>query len=126
MCLTPVHTGGMANVVAITNFDIVMAAGSVTYSPVWFSTGHWESDSLTEIHGPNPDGVVMISAPVIAQFFIQGHTTIDVSGNVFLEFVSGKGRPNEFAGYNMVFGIISDEPALECFNRLTKTMQKFF
>jgi len=39
---------------------------------------------------PDPDEGIMIITPVLAQFFIQSHTAISVSGNCFLEFDSAK------------------------------------
>ena len=114
ICLEPQHPDGMAHVVHISNFNIKIFAGStatndfVEYNPVWFSTGGWEHDALTSVsEQPDPADIIMISTPVIAQFFIQGHTTINVSGNCFLEFDSMKEiQAPVFVGYDMQFGVI--------------------
>jgi hypothetical protein len=114
ICLEPSHPGGMAHVVHISNFNIKMYAGSaatgdyVEYNPVWFSTGGWTSDSLTAVsEQPDPADIIMISTPVIAQFFIQSHIQINVSGNCFLEFDSAKeARAPVFVGYDMQFAVV--------------------
>lgn len=114
MCLEPFHPGGMAHVVHISNFNIKIFAGTsgtanyVEYNPVWFSTGGWNHDSLTSVsEQPDPADIIMISTPVIAQFFIQSHTSISVSGNCFLEFDSNKeAKAPVFVGYGMQFGVV--------------------
>ena len=114
MCLKPFHPGGMAHVVHISNFNIKIFAGTsgtanyVEYNPVWFSTGGWNHDSLTSVsEQPDPADIIMISTPVIAQFFIQSHTSISVSGNCFLEFDSNKeAKAPVFVGYGMQFGVV--------------------
>lgn len=116
ICLQPQHPGNLAHVVHISNFNIKISAGSTTardyveYNPVWFSTGGWQSDSLTSVSKQaDPSDIIMISTPVIAQFFIQSHTQINVSGNCFLEFDSTKeAKAPVFVGYDMQFGIVSD------------------
>ena len=114
ICLEPFHPGGMAHVVHISNFNIKMFAGTVgsptyvEYNPVWFSTGGWNHDSLTSVsEQPDPADIIMISTPVIAQFFIQSHTSISLSGNCFLEFDSNKdAKAPVFVGFDMTFGVV--------------------
>jgi len=133
ICLEPTHGGSMAHVVHISNFNVKIYAGSaatndyVEYNPVWFSTNGWESNSITDVkEEPDPDDVIMISTPVIAQFFIQGHTTIKLSGNCFLEFDSAKeARAPVVAAYNMEFGVI-DIVEEGCMTALIRRIRSMF
>lgn len=133
LCLEPTHGGSMAHVVHISNFNLKIYAGSATtndyveYNPVWFSTNGWASNSITDVkEKPDPEDVIMISTPVIAQFFIQGHTTIKLSGNCFLEFDSTKeAQAPVIAAYDMEFGV--EMGAGEgCFVALMRKMRSFF
>jgi len=132
LCLEPTHGGSMAHVVHISNFNLKVYAGSATtndyveYNPVWFSTNGWASNSITDVkEKPDPEDVIMISTPVIAQFFIQGHTTIKLSGNCFLEFDSTKeARAPAVAAYDMEFGVINivEEGCLGALMRRIRSM----
>jgi len=133
ICLEPQHPGGMAHVVHISNFNIKIFGGSaatndyVEYNPVWFSTGGWNHDALTSVsEQPDPSDIIMISTPVIAQFFIKGHTTINVSGNCFLEFDTAKGNElSTFVSYDIQFSIVAVEEA-GCFQKLVKRLRTLF
>ena len=133
VCLEPTHEGNMAHVVHISNFNLKIFAGSlgngnyVEYNPVWFSTGGWDHDSLTSVsEQADPADVIMISTPVIAQFFIQGHTTISVSGNCFFEFDSAKeARAPVFVDYDMQFDVI-DIVEVACLDALLKRIRTMF
>jgi len=133
ICLEPTHVGSMTHVVHISNFNIKVYAGSdvtnnyVEYNPVWFGTGGWNSNSLTDVREKSEsDNVIMISTPVIAQFFIQGHTTIKLSGNCFLEFNSGKEvRAPVITAYDMEFGVAMNAE-VGCFEGLMRKIKTFF
>jgi len=88
LCLLP--TGGLPSVVHISNFNLQLSAGTVTYEPVQFGSATWEEDVLTVVTVDASGDIVMITTPVVAQFYIQAHTSIQASGNCFLEFDSGK------------------------------------
>jgi len=111
MCLEAQHPDEMEDTVNISNFNIKLSAGVgqsyVEYNPVQFGTGSWVHDSLTLVQGPNADGVIMISTPIIAKFFIQTHKSINVTGNCFLEFDTAKSVTNDslFMEFNLKFGI---------------------
>jgi len=133
ICLEPTHVGSMAHVVHISNFNVKVYAGSdttndyVEYNPVWFGTNGWNSNSLTDVkEKPDPEDVIMISTPVIAQFFIQGHTTIKLSGNCFLEFDSVKeARASVITAYDMEFGVEMNAE-VGCFVGLMRKIRSFF
>jgi len=133
ICLEPQHPNGMAHVVHISNFNIKIFAGStatndyVEYNPVWFSTGGWNHDALTDVsEQPDPSDIIMISTPVIAQFFINGHTTINLSGNCYLEFDASKeNQPPSFVSFDAQVGLVAVTEE-GCFQKLVKRVRDFF
>jgi len=134
ICLEPSHSGDLASVVHISNFNIKMEAGSVAnedlveYNPVWFSTGGWESDSLTAVsEEADPNDIIMISTPVVAQFFIQSHTDISISGNCFLEFDSAKdAKAPVFVGYQMQIAVATAIAGEGCLVGLIRRIRAAF
>lgn len=109
MCLYAEHpTPGMASNVRISNFNIdvqdAAGASNFVYQPVTFGTNQWVTDGLTVVDVGTND-YVMITTPIVAQFFIQNVASIDVTGNAFLEFKSQKEGRQVFAEYGMVIGL---------------------
>jgi len=130
LCIEPDHTdGSLEDIVHISNFNLNLVAGSqgnsyVEYNPVWFSTIGWESDILTDV-SENGD-IIMISTPVIAQFFIQGHANIRATGNCFLKFDGTKSeREPSFSEYSMEV-MLETADGSGCLKSLMKNIQKFF
>jgi len=122
----------MVHVVHVSNFNIKVYAGSditndyVEYNPVWFGKGGWNSNSLTDVKEKSESDVIMISTPVIAQFFIQGHTTIKLSGDCFLEFDSVKEvRAPVITAYDMEIGVAMNAE-MGCFEGLMRKIRTIF
>jgi len=120
ICLTPSST---SDVVEISNFNLRIVdsvAGAVTYDPVLMGASSWDADSLTSVAVDPNSNIVMITAPIIAQFFIQGVQQIDALGNAFLEFAETKNnRAATFASFGLTFDlelVEEDEPG--CLDRL--------
>ena len=109
VCLTPTSDND-ASIVEITNFNLRMSSDSVTYDPVIFGTVTWAEDILTAISLDSGSNKIMINAPVIAQFFIQDKTAIDVSGNAFLEFAGSlKERQMTISTFGLAVALEKDE-----------------
>lgn len=126
ICLQP--TGPNAEVVHISNFNIIMSAGSYTYSPVGLGPGSWNSDALTLVSTNGSDDIVKIVTPVVAQFFIQGHDSLDVTGNAFLEYDSSKGETGQgpvYAGFRLSINMFVNN-GTGCFQSLFKTIKGAF
>lgn len=93
VCLEPSHPDDL-DVVHITNFNLAISGGTINtadyilYDAVTFGTTTWSVNILTNVR--IQEKLIMVSAPVIAQFFISGKTSIDVTGNAFFEFDSAK------------------------------------
>lgn len=130
MCIYPVHgtDPSQASNVKITNFNIDIDAGDgsgFSYRPVVFGTNAWNNDALTDVAEDGNDFTIMISTPIIAQFFIQNVNTIDVNGNAFLEFKSGKDAATQFGKYAMEVALRVD-PELGCLSILIKQVRALF
>jgi len=112
VCLTPTSDND-ASIVEITNFNLRMSSDSVTYDPVIFGTVTWAEDILTAISLDSGSNKIMINAPVIAQFFIQDKTAIDVSGNAFLEFAGSlKERQMTISTFGLTVALEKDEEGM--------------
>jgi len=98
-CIFPVSPND-ASLVEISNFFTVFEAGSelnddfVSYQPVSYGSTTWQSDPLT-LALEGPFNRVRITAPIVAAFFLEGHTSFNVRGNAMLEFASSD-RPNAY------------------------------
>jgi len=131
VCLEPKHPGGQESLVQISNFNLNLVAGEgityVEYIPVWFNTTGWAHDVLTSVEEqPNGGNIIMVTTPVVAQFFIQGHNRLNVSGNCFLQLVGSKiEKEPVFSAYNMLIDIkVEDQGG--CLQKLMKNVQKIF
>jgi len=134
VCLQPQHFNGLETAVKISNFNSYIVAGSVEngdyveYNPVWFGSEGWQHDSLTIISEDlNIPGIVMMTTPVIAQFFIQTHTSISVTGNCFLEFDAAKtdDKLSQFTNFRMWF-VLKATRQEGCIANLLRRVRNFF
>lgn len=134
VCLFPTFLGNATNTVRISNFNFKVFAGTprtpeyVEYNPVWFSTDGWSYDPLTLVTtSVEADAtVVMVQTPVIAGFFIQGHESINVEGNAFLEFTTSKAaKAPMFDTYVLEFAIEATR-AEGCIKQLINRIREFF
>lgn len=110
LCLEPTSLGD-SSVVEITNFNLRMADGTVSYDPVSFGLLTWDADALTDVSLESGTNKIKIIAPVIAQFFIEDSSSIDVNGNAFLEFASKTRRTTMSPyGLNIMLGTVEAAP----------------
>jgi len=100
LCLYP--AGVLPSPIHISNFNLQLSTTTVTYNPVTFGSITWQADILTLVSTDSTGDIVMITTPVIAQFFVQGFTSIQASGNCFLEFDSSKTQQlPDFANFGL-------------------------
>jgi len=122
ICLTPSSAAGDSSVVEITNFNLRIVDsinGAVTYDPIEFGASSWSSNSVSLVEEDPNSNSIMITAPVVAEFFIEGVTQIDALGNALLEFVSGKQRVSTFNSYGLSFKLaLREEEEPGCLERL--------
>lgn len=110
VCINPTALAD-ASLVRITNFNlrITSAGGSITYDPVSIGVSSWDPDPLTEVVPESGTGKLMITAPIVADFFLlTDDRTVDVNGNAFLEFQSAKREAFNFASFRMSLPIDND------------------
>lgn len=111
MCIHPLHNGAentAAEDVQITNFNVNIKPTGDTdpnFDAVTFGTDSWVPSELVSVDIDDDDFKIKITTPIIAQFYIQNIATVDVTGNAFLEFVSGKGGAPIFGDIAMEVGL---------------------
>lgn len=132
VCLEP-EGGSNSDVVEITNFNLLLEAGTVgtlqyySYNPVQFGTASWSSDLITDVDVQPGTNRIKISTPIVAQFFIQGFTSVDVSGSANLQFVSSKeGRVDHFKFFRMEVGLDMGVAERGCLSNMLKTLRQLF
>lgn len=125
MCIYPEHESdsNLNNIVTITNFDLTISGGSVSYNPVAFGTSTWDPDTLTSVVPDN--NTIKITTPITAQFFIQNVQTVSVGGNAFLEFMSAKGGAPMFGAYTLDIGLVAG-PEAGCLQGLVARFRALF
>jgi len=120
ICLTP---GSATNPSAakISNFNLRIVDsinGAVTYDPVTMGGTTWSANPITLVQEDPNSNTIMITAPIVAQFFVEGVQQIDAIGNAFLEFV-GKAQQQTFSSYGLTFQLkVIDEEEPGCLDRL--------
>jgi len=111
MCIHPLHDNQentAAENVKITNFNVNIKPTGDTdpnFDAVTFGTDSWAASELVFVETDDDDFKIKITTPIIAQFYIQNIATVDVTGNAFLEFVSGKGGAPIFGEIAMEVGL---------------------
>jgi len=127
MCIYPEHESddSLNDIVKITNFDLTISGGSVSYNPVAFGTSTWNPDTLTSVVPDTEENVIKITTPITAQFFIQDVQTVSVGGNAFLEFTSAKGGAPMFGAYTLNIGLVAG-PEGGCLQGLVARFRALF
>jgi len=129
ICIEPFHPNGL-DVVHISNFNLLISAGTIntsgyiSYDAVSFGASGWDAQVLTNVQESGK--IKMISAPVVASFFIQGKTSIDVTGNVFLELDASKEAPPMNSFFTATIGLELGVVEGGCFHSLLIRMQNLF
>jgi len=110
---------GVAETVEISNIDVLIEADDINYQPVTMGSETWDPNALTVVNSFGSK--VEVITNLITDFFTEGKTSIDVSGNAFLVFVEGSARL-EMSGFGMVVDI-EGEAQEGCIQKL---VQRFF
>jgi hypothetical protein len=110
---------GVADTVDISNIDVTIEAGEISYQPVTMGSETWDPNALTVVNSFGSK--VEVISNLITDFFTEGFTSVDVSGNAFLVFVEGSARL-DMEGFGMVVDI-EGKPEIGCVEKLLK---KFF
>lgn len=123
--------------VAISNFDSKITAGEegdddyVEYMPVEFGTESWDPNDITSVESSFDDmgNIIEIVTPMIAAFFANGHDTVDIFGNAFLEFIDTglvpREEENPMREYDFVIELVLPK-GVGCFQQILTKMVGFF
>jgi len=127
-CIEPGHPNDEVNVF-ISNFNLNIEAGDITYSPVWYGVGSWESNAVTIVDTSGK--IVRTSTLLIQDFYIEGYETVDVSGNAFLEFdmlASRGGEARNFYAFDFLVNldIPNENGGIGCLAQMIKDWVGFF
>lgn len=122
MCLTPRHPEGK-DLVSITNYNLDITAGDISYSPVWYGSDGPENNVVTELD--TDEKTQRISTLLIQDFYIENFNTIDVSGNAFLEFDVVARAPN-FYTFGMLVILDPTPTGVGCFGQMFKALADLF
>jgi len=68
----------------------------VSYQPVSYGSSTWQNDPLTLVQ-EGPGNSLRIIAPIIASFFLEGHTSFNVRGNAMLAFAPPDSSKDQMA-----------------------------
>ena len=124
LCLFPIGT--LPSPIHISNFHLQLSTATVTYDPVEFGSITWDPDIVTLVSTDPTEDIVMITTPVIAQFYVQGYTEIQASGNCFLEFDSSKTQQlPEFANFGLNIELVA-EVEDGCLQKLLQRFTEMF
>lgn len=117
LCLEPTDQSA----VEISNFNVELSAGAFTYNPVVFGAYTWEEDNLTDVSTLGK--IVKISTPIVAQFYVQEATSINVLGNAHLSFINSEEKAQNEASFDMIVDLKYEEPKVDCFKKIFHKMQ---
>merc|ERR1719253_625951 len=108
LCIAPEEEGSSSSSktsspVEIANFNLELSTATITYDPVTFGSNGPELNPLTTVENDASSDTVQVVTAIIAQFFIQGFTSLTAGGNAYLEFkgAAKTQRLPEFAPYAM-------------------------
>lgn len=114
---------GNSSHIDISNFSVQLSAGDIVYDAVMVGTDTWEENILTKV--TEQGDIKRISTPVLAQFFTEGHSNINIGGQAFLNFVDSRGKVETVASLSMVVNLSTNEGE-GCFQRLISGARSFF
>lgn len=132
ICLYVESNTSDTTAVNISNFNVEIFAGNeinnATYEPVMLGSTAYVSNVLTEVT-VNSNERVMVSTVLIASFFTEGYTSVQVDGLVFLEFVTPSARMDQraFHEYGLVLGLGAVETVgVGCLQGIIDSIKDFF
>jgi len=86
LCLYPTMDEDLEVNFHISNFNLQLSAGSLSFDAVLFGSDNWVPNILTSVS--ESGNTIRVVTPVVAQFFAEGFDRIEVNGNAFIEVES--------------------------------------
>jgi len=117
-----------ASIVHIGNFnlDIVTSDGLYSSEAVALGAGSWEPSVLTDISLQDGGNTIKVSTVITAQFYTQGYSSVNVEGNAFLEFDSGKIKEHTIFERFGTMILLEQDAGGGCFRTLFRQLKSFF
>ena len=117
--------------VEITNLAMSIYAGEAgngtmgsfySFDPVWYGNGTYESPSFVTIEKNETTQILMVKTPMLAEFFIGAFTSVDISGNAWLEFIQNEDGARAALdvnpGYNTEINLFIPKKTRGCFEQI--------
>lgn len=92
VCFTITAEESDPDAVFISNMNMQLSAGVQAdgnyfgYSPVWYGEGMYETNALTSTEVDDETKVLMVTTPIVGDFYLNGFETVNLQGNAFLSF----------------------------------------
>jgi len=121
--------------VHISNFEVIIEAGTpgdeddvyVFHEVVLMGTDGWDEDVLaTVITSQDSSNKILIKTLVVAEFFTEGKSSIDITGNAFLEFDESKHAMPFFSQFYLTVPIDGIQVHGGCFQIIFQQMKSLF
>jgi len=111
----------------ISNFYVKFASGSNEYNPVEFGEDTWDADMFTTVEALVESKVIVVKAPILADFYQDNIDYVDVTGNAFLSFDVEKGVKtfSSKVGYNFRVNITHVDDSTSCIGLLLEKFRSF-
>jgi len=129
LCIFPLHEGELTKNVTITNFNLHLSNPDISYDPITFGTNAPVLDSMSQLDYDDGSATIQMTFPVNEVFFFTRYSSVNATGNAFLEFVN---KGSKTAQQHPLFADIFIEVALEplpqrgCFLGLIDKLTIFF
>jgi len=124
LCLQP--TGSQSGKVYISNFNLMLSAGSITYSPVSFGDGTWNPNLMTSTELNEEKNVLQILTIIISDFFILEDKDLKIMGNAFLHFNAKNEVYQQYAIFGTSAELKNYEQRASCFTQILQKVKKVF
>jgi len=121
--------------VHISNFEAIIEAGTpgdeddvyVSHEVVSMGTDGWDEDVLTTvITSQDLSNKIQIKTSVVTTFFTEGKSSIDITGNAFLDFDESKHVMPFFSEFNLTVPIDGIQVHEGCFQIIFQEMNSLF
>merc|ERR1712232_695326 len=93
-----------------------------SFDPVWYGDGDFEFPPFVTLEKNDTTQIVMVSTPMLAEFFIEDFKSVNISGNAWLEFIQNE--PGARAtldvnpGYSTEISLFNPTKTRGCFNQI--------
>ena len=120
---TDTNDDGDTSPIDISNFSVQLSAGDIIYDAVTLGSDTWEENTLTKV--TEQGYIKRVSTPVLADFFIQGYSNINIGGRAYLSFTDSRGKVETLASLSMTVDLEVNQKK-GCLQSLLRGMRSLF